>query len=158
MEDVFGCVWIKGQCIAFITPMSTTYRLFCSFLHELNALSPIRIDVAASGTVSDVQEVIMQRRRDMFDTTVFEQEVKLWRVDIPVNDPHLANTLLEEVKQRCLSGEHQSLNPAFTLSFVFPKPPAEMCIHLVIGSPRGEKICSLFPITLTYLPLIPYYL
>jgi hypothetical protein len=100
--------------------LSDIYTVFCVLVGEDASFS---IEIAKSGTVSDMKEAIKEKAPNTF-RAIDARFLDLYHAEIPYDDELMAN-----VKAHSL---HLPLLPTTPVTDIFPCTPKEDMVHLLI--------------------------
>ena len=111
--------------------MSDEIRLWCwVYRDDVNSLFPVNIP--KNNTVGDLKDIIRDKGFIRF-RDVEAQMLSLYKVSLADDED------LEQALEGLTLGPHGRLRPMEPLSLVFPTPPPERHVHIVVTTPTGES-------------------
>jgi hypothetical protein len=100
---------------------------------DANHIFPVKI--ASTESVGTLKEIVREKNKFALEH-MDAKTLTLWKVSIPVDD-----SLKENVKKVELNDE-EMLSPVHRLSSIFPDPPLQLHLHIIIKFPPGKSISS----------------
>ncbi len=100
---------------------------------DANHIFPV--EIASSKSVGALKEIVREKNKFSLEH-MDAKTLTLWKVSIPVDD-----SLKENVKKVELNDE-EMLSPVHRLSSIFPDPPLQLHLHIIIKFPPGKSISS----------------